>query len=116
MAFVLAAAVLGGGAYYYANKQDEETRRLKAAVADVSRYTPDSGTYNTHAQTVGLAHGGHVVRSVPDVDVYGVPRTLVDYGGGSFTQVYAPPGLARNGAQQFGAPPSTASSGAPSGY
>lgn len=116
MAFLLAAAALGGGAIYYANQQDKKLKEMSAALAEVEQYVPDSGQWNNHAATVGLAHGGHIRRYVCDVDVYGVPRTLIDYGGGSWTQSYAPPGLVRNGAQMYGAPPSTSSSGAPPGY
>jgi hypothetical protein len=106
MAFLLAAAALGGGALYYASKQDEEIRRLKSAVAEVEQYVPDSNTFNAHHRTVGLAHGGHVVRSIRDVDLHGVPRYLVDYGGGSWTQNYAPPNVINSAAQSHGAPPS----------
>lgn len=91
MTLLLAAAAAGGGLVYLMNKKDKEIEEAQKARQTATMFIPDSGRFLEHSKTAGLAHSGLVMRSYPDVDLRGVPCHMVDYGGGSFTRVYAPP-------------------------
>ena len=101
MTLLLTAGAIGAGIMHFMMKQDDKARQLDEMIDEQQRFSPNSNQYADAATVSGLAHSGHIVRSIPDRDLRGVPMYWLDYGGGSLVRSYAPPGLTKGGGSQF---------------
>ena len=101
MALLLAAGVVGAGAMHLLMSVEDQKRSLDELRQDVSKYQPESATFQPRSSTVGLAHSGQVQRSMPDTDLRGVNFWWVDYGGGSWSKTYTPPGVTSTAAMNY---------------
>ena len=90
MALPTPASLAVYGAYKLASSIDDQSAQVAADAAALARRYPTSGRYTTTANTNQIRYK-QPVEVLPDIDVHGVPRYLVDYGSGAHTVQYTEP-------------------------
>lgn len=87
---LIPAAIGGYLVYRAASEYDDSLTRLKEHMKEAAARIPNQGRYDSAANNAYIALR-QPVRSIPDMDLRGVPIVWNDYGSGSLVKEYSPP-------------------------